>query len=70
MPKNRYLQIRLTDRQYSLLQNKREYLGYKTLSQFVRDCIFKDELATSKLLQDIHKKLLGEDKNGKDKISI
>jgi len=65
MPNSRYLQVRLNETQYSLLKNKMEYFGYKTLSQFVRDCIFKEDLASIKILKDIQEKVEKIIKNGK-----
>jgi len=43
---------------------------YSTLSQFVRDLLLKDDLAVLKMLQDIHKKVLGEDRHGKNKTRL
>lgn len=60
MSKSRYVQVRLTEKQYSLLQNQMEYLGYKTLSQFARDRLFMDGLQTITLLKEIKGILIKE----------
>ncbi len=66
MCRNRVVQVRLTERQYDRVLLRKDHAGYKTLSQFVRDLMLKEDLVMLKLIQDIHKKVLGGDKNGKN----
>ena len=54
MCQNKIIQIRLSDKQYNLIVNKKENFGYSTLSQFVRDSLLKDDLAVLMMLQEIH----------------
>lgn len=70
MCNNRVVQVRLTENQYSRVLLRKENAGYNTLSQFVRDLLLKDDLAVLKMLQDIHKKVIGEVKDGKNKARI
>ena len=70
MCNNRVVQVRLTENQYKRIVLRKENAGYTTLSQFVRDLLLKEDLAVLKMLQDIHKKILGEDRNGKNKTRI
>ena len=57
MTQNRVIQIRVTEKQFERVSLRKEALGYKTLAQFVRDMLLKDDLATYKMLQEIHKKV-------------
>jgi len=57
MPSNRVIQVRVTQRQLERIHLRKEALGYKTLSQFVRDLLLKEDLATYKMLQEIHRKV-------------
>jgi hypothetical protein len=57
MPRNRVIQVRVTERQFERIQLRKESLGYKTLAQFVRDLLLKEDLASYKMLQEIHKKI-------------
>tara|TARA_Y100000034_G_C6849259_1_gene385083 strand:+ start:550 stop:768 length:219 start_codon:yes stop_codon:yes gene_type:complete len=70
MYRKRVMQVRLTESQYERALLRKESLGYKTLSQFLRDLLLKEDLATIKMLQDIHRKLIGEDRNGKNKTGL
>ena len=65
MCRNRVVQVRLTERQYERVILRKEHAGYKTISQFVRDLMLKEDLAMLKLVQEIHKKVVGG-KNGKN----
>ena len=66
MCRNRVIQVRLTERQYDRVILRKEHAGYKTLSQFVRDLMLKEDMIMLRLVQEIHKKVLGEGKNGKN----
>jgi hypothetical protein len=68
--RTKIIQIRLTARQHELAILKKEFLGYGTLSQLIRDLLFKNDLSTFKMIQDIHLKIIGEDKNGKNKTCL
>ena len=66
MGKTKIVQIRMTGRQYELAVLKKEYLGYATLSQLIRDLLLKDDLSTFKMIHEMHKKIVGGGKNGKN----
>jgi hypothetical protein len=70
MCNNRVVQVRLTENQYNRVVLRKENAGYNTISQFVRDLLLKDDLIVLKMLQDIHKKMIGEDKDGKNKTRL
>ena len=70
MCRNRVVQIRLTERQYDRVILRKEHAGYKTISQFIRDLMLKEDLAMLRLVQEIHNKILGDDKNGKNKTCL
>ncbi len=57
MSKNRVIQVRVTERQFERIQLKKESLGYKTLAQFVRDMILKEDLAVYRMISEIYKKI-------------
>jgi len=57
MPRNRVIQVRVTERQFERINLRKEAFGYKTLSQFVRDLLLKEDLATYKMIQEIHKRV-------------
>lgn len=57
MPRNRIIQIRVSERQFERIHLRKDALGYKTLSQFVRDLMLKEDLATYKMLQKIYEKI-------------
>ena len=65
MCRNRVVQVRLTERQYERFILRKDNAGYKTISQFVRDLMLKDDMAMLKLVQEIHKTIVGS-KNGKN----
>ena len=65
MCRNRVIQVRLTERQYERFILRKDNEGYKTISQFVRDLMLKDDMAMLKLVQEIHKRIVVE-KNGKN----
>ena len=65
MCRNRVVQVRLTERQYERFILRKDNAGYKTISQFVRDLMLKDDMAMLNLVQEIHKKIMME-KNGKN----
>ena len=60
MCRNRVVQIRLTERQYERFILRKDSAGYKTISQFVRDLMLKDDMAMLKLVQEIHNKIVME----------
>lgn len=57
MARNRVIQVRVTERQFERINLRKEAFGYKTLSQFVRDLLLKENLSTYKMLQEIYKKV-------------
>lgn len=61
MTQNRVIQIRVTEKQFERVRLRKEALGYKTLAQFVRDILLKEDLATYKMLQEIYKKVCLEE---------
>ena len=65
MCRNRVVQVRLTERQYERFILRKDNEGYKTISQFVRDLMLKDDMAMLKLVQEIHKRIVVE-KNAKN----
>ncbi|NCO11003.1 hypothetical protein CO038_03575 [Candidatus Pacearchaeota archaeon CG_4_9_14_0_2_um_filter_39_13] len=60
MPRNRVIQVRVTEKQFKRIQLRKESLGYKTLAQFVRDVILKDNLAVYRMISGIYKKVCFE----------
>lgn len=65
MCRNRVVQVRLTERQYERFILRKDNAGYKTISQFVRDLMLKDDMVMLKLVQEIHRKIV-ESKNVKN----
>jgi hypothetical protein len=63
MCRSRLVNVRLSERQYNLLINRMEAIGYRNMSQFIRDSCLRDDLSTLKLLRDIHEKIIGGEKN-------
>ena len=66
MERRRIIQFRVTQTQYERILLKKENAGYQNLSQFVRDFLLKDDLATEKLIREIHKEIVktkSEDEN-------
>ena len=59
MTKTRLINVRLSKRQYDLLINRMECMGYRNMSQFIRDCALRSDLATIRLLQEIHERVVG-----------
>ena len=57
MARNRVIQVRVTEKQFERVSLRKEALGYKTLAQFVRDMLLKEDLTTYKMIQEIHKKV-------------
>jgi len=56
------IQFRVNPKEYELIENKKETLGYSTRTAFIKDLLLRDDLAThSKLNQIIE--LLKEIKN-------
>ena len=50
----RFINVRVTARQYDLIQLRKECKGYHSLSQFIRDLLLRDELITEKRIREIH----------------
>ncbi len=69
MCSNKIIQFRVTKLQYERIQNRKEAMGYLRLSDFIRDLLLKDDLATYKMIKEIHSKIIGYDKN-ENKISL
>ncbi len=57
MARNRVIQVRVTERQFERIHLRKDALGYKTLSQFVRDILLKEDLTSYKMIQEIYKKV-------------
>jgi len=57
MCRNRVVQVRLTERQYERVILRKEHAGYKTISQFVRNMILKDDLAVYRMISEMYKKI-------------
>ena len=55
MCKTRRIDIRVTNREYEMIQNRKEISGYVSLSQFVRDLLLKEDLATYNRIKEIHR---------------
>ncbi len=70
MGKTKTLMIRVSSKQYELIVNKQENLGYATLSQFIRDLALKDDISSFKMLKDMHSKIMGCDWDGKNQTCI
>jgi len=64
MNSNRLINIRVSKRQYEMIKNRMDYMGYRSMSQFVRDCTLRDDLATLILLKDIHSKIMKKQPDG------
>ena len=45
-----------------------ESMGYRSISQFIRDCVLQDDLATIRLLKDIHEKIVGGKENDESSV--
>ena len=67
MCRNRVIQLRVTKKQYEMILNKKENLGYVSLSQFVRDLLLKNDLATFRMISEIHDKIMGNKNEAKKK---
>lgn len=68
MCQTRLVNFRLSKNQYEMLINRMESMGYRSISQFIRDCVLQDDLATIRLLKDIHEKIVGGEKNDKNSL--
>jgi hypothetical protein len=51
------LRIRVDEDQHRMICNRSAMLGYRTISQFIRDLALKDDLQTLKLIREIHEKV-------------
>ncbi len=54
------LRIRVDEDQYRMIVNRSAMLGYRTISQFIRDLALKDDLQSLKLIREIHEKVCEE----------
>ena len=54
MARNRKLTIRVSERQYELMQLKKESAGYLNLSEFIRNKIIGNDLHVEKMIREIH----------------
>ncbi|MDP2749673.1 MAG: hypothetical protein Q8O89_02475 [Nanoarchaeota archaeon] len=52
------LMVKLTDEQYKLIKLRTQILGFKTISAFVAEKIFKNNSETESKLAEIHKKIV------------
>ena len=57
MNKIRRIDVRVTQKQYEMIQNKKENEGYTSLSDFIRASLLKEDLETKILLRKIDAKL-------------
>lgn len=62
MLKTRDIRVRVTKQQYEMIHLRKEKEGYLVLSQFIRDLLLKDNLATVNMIKEIHQRIVG----GKD----
>ena len=54
MRSTRIINFRVTAKQYELIQNRKEAKGYHHLSQWIRDLLLKEELATEKMIREMY----------------
>jgi len=54
MSKSRIINIRVTQRQYEMIQLRKEVAGYASLSQFIRSSLLKNSLWLEKMIREIH----------------
>jgi len=59
MATTKILMIRVDSRQHEFIKNRMASQGYRTLSQYARDCMLRDDLSTLSLLQEIKKIIEG-----------
>lgn len=71
------IQFRVTESQYDRIMLKIANAGYQYISQFLRDLLLKEDLATEKMIREIHQKVMGieaqlkkEEKNEKGEIGL
>ena len=55
--KNRRIDIRLTQKEYNLIQNKKEAKGYKSLSQYIRSELLENSLSTEHMIKEIYEEI-------------
>jgi len=61
MNKNTSVQIRLTKDQKQRILLSMENAGHKTLSGYARSLLLEQDLSASKMLREIHRKVVGGD---------
>ncbi|MCF7871631.1 hypothetical protein K9L97_01230 [Candidatus Woesearchaeota archaeon] len=54
MKRTRFINFRVTTKQYELIQLRKECKGYISLSQFIRDLLLSDEMINEKRIREIH----------------
>ena len=54
MKRTRFINFRVTAKQYELIQLRKECKGYIALSQFIRDFLLSDEMINEKRIREIH----------------
>jgi len=64
------IQVRLTKQQKERAILGMQNAGFKTMSSFIRNLIVGKGLEELRMIQEIHKKLVGEVKNGKNKTGV
>ena len=50
----RDLRIKVTPLQYEIIKNKAQVFGYKSMSEFIRDIILKENYSAEDLIKQIH----------------
>ena len=71
MTQSRLINIRVSENQYNLVINRMENLGYRNMSQFIRDCMLRDDLSSLKMLKEIYNKIIVEnEENNSDEEEI
>ena len=52
--RKRLINVRVSQRQYELIQLKKEQAGYSSLSDFIRNTLLRNNLWTEKMIREIH----------------
>ena len=54
MKRTRFINFRVTAKQYELIRLRKECKGYHSLSQWIRDLLLSDEMINEKRIREIH----------------
>ena len=52
--RKRLINVRVSQRQYELIQLKKEQAGYSSLSDFIRNTLLRNNLWAEKMIREIH----------------